>query len=74
MRISEKDQQIEIWDFFMNDKNIMLGYTRPIGKTWKSKNVNKLILMNVQNSIFIDPFPPKDYNLFSQDTENSLEE
>ena len=32
MSISEKAQQIEIWDFFMNDQNIMLGYTHPMEK------------------------------------------
>ena len=27
MRIIEKTQKIEIWDFFMNDQNIMFGYS-----------------------------------------------
>ena len=42
----EKTQQIEIWDFLMNDQNITFGYTPPI-KTRKSKKANQLILMNV---------------------------
>ena len=37
----------------MNDQNIMFGYNPPIEKIEKSKNVNKLILMDVQN-IYID--------------------
>ena len=39
----------------------------------KSKNVKQLILMNVQNIFLIDPFLLKEYNLFSQNTESSLE-
>ena len=45
MRIIEKTQQIEIWDFFMNDQNIMIGYTLPIKKTRKVEFFNKLILI-----------------------------
>ena len=48
MRLSEKAQQIEIWDFLMNNQNIMFGYTLPIEKIEKSINVNQLILMNAQ--------------------------
>ena len=35
MRIIEKAQQIEMWDFFMNDQNIMFGYTPPMEKNSK---------------------------------------
>ena len=56
----------------MNDPNIMFGYT-PLWKDRKIENVKKFILMNVQN-IFIDPFLLKEYNLFSQNTESSLEQ
>ena len=52
MRITEKTQQIEIGYFLMNDQNTMFGYTPPIKKLEKSKNVNQLILMNVQNDFF----------------------
>ena len=55
----------------MNDQNIMFGYT-PLLK--KSKNVNQLILINVQNKNLIDPFLLKEYNLFSQNTERFLEQ
>ena len=47
MRIIEKALQIDILFFIMNDQNIMPGYPPPMGKIEKSKNVNKLILMNV---------------------------
>ena len=38
--ISEKVQQIEIWDFLMNDQNIMFGYTPPMGKIEKCQSIN----------------------------------
>ena len=57
----------------MNDQNIMFGYTPPMEKLEKSKNVNKLILMNVQ-FFLIDPFLLKEYNLLSQNIESSLEQ
>ena len=53
--MSKKDHQIEIRDFLMNDQNIMFGYTPPIEKLEKSKNVKQLILMNV-NFFLMDPF------------------
>ena len=46
MSIIEKTQQNRNMRFFMNDQNIMFGYP-PYGKIEKSKNVNKLILMDV---------------------------
>ena len=58
----------------MNDQKIMFGYTPPMEKLEKSKNVKQLILMNVQNSFLIDPFLLEEYNLFSQNTESSLEQ
>ena len=59
----------------MNDQNIMFGYTPRIKKFEKSKKkINKLILTNVQNIFLIDPFLLREYNLFSQNTENSLEQ
>ena len=48
MRISDKAQQIEKWDFLMNDQNIIFGYTPPMEKLEKSKNVKQLILMNAE--------------------------
>ena len=30
MRITERTQKFEIWDFLMNDQNIMFGYIPPI--------------------------------------------
>ena len=74
MRIIEKAQKIKIYDFLMNDQNIMFGYTPPIENLKKSKNVNQLILMNVQNIVFDIPVLLKEYNLFSQNNESSLEE
>ena len=38
LRIIEKSQQIEIWDFLMNDQNIMFGYT-PL---WKNSENQKI--------------------------------
>ena len=51
MKTIEKTQRIKIWGFFMNDQNIMFGYI-PLLKIEKSKNVNQLIFINVQNNIF----------------------
>ena len=51
----------------MNDQNT-------IEKLEKSKNVNQLMLMTIQNIIFIDPFLLEEYYLFSQNTESSLEQ
>ena len=42
-------------------------------KIKKSKNVKHLILINVHNIFLINPFLPKEYNLFSQNNESSLE-
>ena len=39
----------------------------------KSKNVNKLIFMNVQNMFLIDPVLLKEYKFFIQNNESSLE-
>ena len=46
----------------------------PTEKLEKSKNVNQLILMISENNFLIDPFLLKEYNLFSQNTESSLEQ
>ena len=46
----------------------------PIEKLDKSKNSNQLILMNVQSNFVIDPFLLKEYNLFKQNTESTLEQ
>ena len=40
----------------------------------KNKNFNQIILMNVQNNVFMLPVILKEYNLFSQNTESSLEQ
>ena len=58
MRINEKARQIEIWDFFMNDQNMMFGYTPPNGKTWTIEKFNQL------NMIY--PFLLKEYNLLAK--------
>ena len=42
MRIIEKSQQIEIWDFFMSDQNIMFSYT-PL---WKNSKIEKSQTIN----------------------------
>ena len=72
MRIIEKTQQNRNVIFFMNDQNIMFGYP-PLWKTRKIENVNQLILMNVKYFL-IDPVLLKECNLFSQNTEISLEQ
>ena len=38
----------------------------PYGKTRKLKNVNQLILMNVQIIVLVDPFLLKEYNLLAK--------
>ena len=55
--------------FFINDQNIMFGY--------KSKNRKMSInwfLINVQKNSLILPVLLKEYNLFSLNTESSLEQ
>ena len=59
-------------EFFMSDQNILFGYTPPMEKIEKSKNVKQFIFMNVP--FFIDPFLLKEYHLFSQKIESSLEQ
>ena len=46
----------------------------PMEKLGKSKNVNQLILMNVQNNFLIISVLLKEYNLFRPDNESSLEQ
>ena len=58
----------------MNDQNIMFGYTSPMEKLEKSRNVNQLILMNVQKNVLILLVVLKEYNLINQNTEISLEQ
>ena len=58
----------------MNDQDIMFRYTPPMENIEKSKIVKNLILINVQNISLITTFLSKEYNLFSQNTESSLEE
>ena len=74
MRISEKAQPIEIWDFSDGWSKYYVWLYPPIENPEKSKNVNQLILMNVQKKFLIDPFLLKEYNLFNQNTEISLEQ
>ena len=56
MRISEKAQQIEIWDIFYEWSKYYVYLYPPMGKIEKSKKVNKLILMNVQNKKIYTPY------------------
>ena len=65
MRIIEKSQQIEIWDFDEWSEYYVWLYP-PMEKLEKSKIFKQLILMNVQNI--------KESSLFSQNTESSLEQ
>ena len=60
---STKSKYVKI---LINNQNIMLGYPFPMEKTQKIENVKQLILMNVENDFFIDPFLPSKYHLFSQ--------
>ena len=73
MRISEKAQQIEKLYFLMNDRNICLVRPPRMKNTKTPKNVKQLILMNVQ-FFLMDPFLFKTYNLFSHNTQSSLEQ
>ena len=57
----------------MNDQNILFGYTLPMEKIEKPKNVKQLILMDVRFNCFIHPFLLKEYNSFSKNTESSLQ-
>ena len=59
--------------FLMNDQNIMFGYTPPMEKLEKPEIFNPLILMNIQ-FFLIYPSLLKEYNLFNQNTESSLEQ
>ena len=60
------------YEIFMNDQNIMFGYT-PYGK---NRKIEKCLSINFDEcSIFsIDPFLPKKYILFSQNAEISPEQ
>ena len=60
--------------FFMNNQNIMFGYNPHMEELKKSKNVNQLVFINVQNVFIVYPFQIKEYNLFIQNTESSLEQ
>ena len=55
MRISAKVWQIEICDFFDEWSKYYVWLYPPYGKLEKSKILNQLILMNVQNNIFDAP-------------------
>ena len=59
--------------FLINDQNIIFGHP-PLKKLEISKKANQLILINVQNNFLIDPFLLREYNVFSQNTESSLEQ
>ena len=58
----------------MNNQNIMFGLSPTMEKLEKSKNVKQYILMNVENIVLIEPFLHREYYLFSQNTESSLEQ
>ena len=56
----------------MDNQNIIFGLSPPMEKLEKSKNVKQYILMNVE-FFLIDPFLNKEYYIFNQSTESSLE-
>ena len=76
MRISEKAQKSEILYLLINFQNIMFGYTPPLyGKSRKIEKMSTNQFWWVLRIIYlIDPFILKEYNLCSQNTENSLEQ
>ena len=59
---------------FMNDQNILFDNTQLMNYIEKSKHVKHLILINVQNILLIDTVQPKEYTLFIQNAEISLEQ
>ena len=73
MRISEKAHQIEKRDFF-HEWLQLFWLEPPMKKIIKLRNVKQLILRNVQNDFLICPFSLKEYDLFRQNTEISLEQ
>ena len=72
MMIIDKTQQIEVWDFFMNDQNIMFGYTPPI-KIRKIEKCQSINFDECSKNILIYPFLRKEYNVFSPNNESFLE-
>ena len=60
--------------FFYEWSKYYVWLNPPYRKTWKIENINQLILTNVQNNVLDAPFLLKEYNLFSQNTESSLEQ
>ena len=56
----------------MNDRFFWL--TPHMKKIEKSRNFKQFILMNFQNIRFGEPFFLKEYNLFSQNIESSIEQ
>ena len=59
--------------FFMNDQDIMFGYPPPMEKSKKSKKCQSI---NFDECLIflIDPFLLRGYNLFSQNTDSSIEQ
>ena len=58
----------------MNDQNNIFGYNRPYLKT---RNIEKFQLINFDECLeqfIMHPFLLREYNLFGQNTESSLEQ
>ena len=73
MRLCEETQQNRnMFKFRWIIKSIMFGLSPPMEKREKSKNVRQYILMNVDFFIYL--FLHKEYHLFSQKSESSLEQ
>ena len=59
--------------FLMNDWNIFFGWTPPMKKIKKPKNVKQLILMNAQDNFCWTPFYLRN-TFLSQNNKSSLEQ
>ena len=58
----------------MNDPNVIFGYTLPYGKPQKLEKCHSINFDEFSKQFLIEPFLLKEYNLFIQNTECSLEQ
>ena len=68
------DKNRSMWKFWWIIEILCLGYPSPMEKLEKSKNDKWYVLMNFENNVFDIPVLLREYYLFSQNTESSLEE
>ena len=58
----------------MNNQNIMFVISLPYEKSRKTEIKNKYVLMNDEINFLMNPLIHREYYLFSQNSESSLEQ